>query len=74
MDARVQVSERQHLEMLEKRVDARHARQHGRHDDHRARVSGNTVREVEAGKALRRNRPRGQTLDTCDRDVGCRNR
>ena len=69
MDVRIQVAERQNLEMLDERVDARHARQQRRHDDDRAGGLGNTVREVEALQAFRRNQPRCQTLDAADRHV-----
>ncbi len=63
VDARIQVSEREHLEMLDKRRHSRDAGQHRRHDHHRAGVIGNALRKVEARQAPRRYHMRCQTLD-----------
>ena len=53
MDARIEIAERQHLEVLEQRVDAVDAGQQRRHDDHRAGVVGHAVGEVEPRQPLR---------------------
>ena len=53
MDARIEIAEREHLDVLEQRVDAGRARQHRRDDDHRAGVLGNAGGEIEARQPLR---------------------
>ncbi len=59
---RVEVAEREHLDVLEQRRDRVGARQHRRHDDHRAGVVGNAVREVEARQPTGRDRPGDDAL------------
>ena len=73
MDARIEVAEREHLDVLEQRRHRGGARQHRRHDDHRAGVVRNAIGEVEAGQAARRDRPGDHALSERDRDVGRRN-
>ncbi len=57
VDVRIEVAERQHLEVLEQRRHRVDAREQRRHDDHRPRVVGNAVGEVEARQPPRRDRP-----------------
>ena len=71
VDVRIEVAERQHLEVLEQRRHRLGARQHRRHDDHRARVVGNAGRRSRGAAAGAAGSPRRRRRWTQrDRDVG----
>ncbi len=70
MDARIEVPQREHLDVLQQRRHRGGARQHRGHDDHRAGVVWNAIGEIEARQATRRDRPRDHALSERDRDVG----
>ena len=53
VDARIEVAERQHLEVLEQLRDPLDARQERRHDDHGPRALRHAAQEVEAGQPPR---------------------
>ena len=72
VDARIEVAQREHLDVLQQRRHRRGARQQRRHDDHRAGVVWNPIGEVEARQAARRDRPGDHALRERDRDVGRR--
>ena len=69
VDARVQIAEREHLEMLEQRRDGVRAREQRRHDHHRPRVVGHAFGEIEPRQPARRNRPGTESLHEGDGDV-----
>jgi hypothetical protein len=72
VDARIEFAEREHFDVLQERRDRRGARQHRRHDDHRAGFVWNPIREVESRQTARRNRPCDDALRQGDGDVGRR--
>ena len=72
MKMRVEVAEREHFDVLQQHGDRVGARQHRRHHDHRSRIVGNAVREIEARQPTRRNQPCDGALNDGNRDVGRR--
>ena len=69
VDVRVEVSERQHLEVLEQLPDPLDARQERRHDDHGPRALRHPGEEVEAGEPPRSGEADAEALDDSDRHV-----
>jgi hypothetical protein len=72
VDARIEVSESQHLDVLDKPGHGGHARQQRGHDHHGSRVVGDSRREFEAGEASRRYPTSGQALHEGDRHLAGR--
>ena len=72
VDARIEVSERQHLDVLEKPGHVGHARQQRGHDHHGSRVVGDSRGEFEAGEASRRHPTSDQALHEGDRHLAGR--
>jgi hypothetical protein len=72
VDARIEIAESQHLEVLEQLGDPRDAREQRRHDDHGSRALRHAAQEVEAGKAAWRSEADKQALDDGDRHVARR--
>ena len=72
VDARIEVAEGQHLEVLEQLPDSLDARQQRRHHDHGPRALRHPVQEVEAGQPPRRGEAGRQALDDGDRHVARR--
>ena len=62
MDARIEVAERQHLEMVDQLADPFDARQQRRHHDHGPRALRHSAQEVEARQPPRNGEARAQAL------------
>ena len=69
VDVRIEVAEREHLDVLQQRGHRFRARQHRRDDDHRAGVVRDAIGEVEAGQPPRRNGPCDRVVRERDGDV-----
>ncbi len=69
VDPRIEVAQREHLDVLQQRRDPVDARQQRRHDDHRAGRRRHALREIEAGQAARRDRPHDRAVRERERDV-----
>ena len=69
VDAGIEIAQRQHLNVMEQRVNACAARQHRGNNHHRPGLARNAGRQIETWQAFGRNQTGGQSLDARDRHL-----